>query len=72
MKEVLEQRIDQAIGRTPADLVIRNARILDLVTGELRAGDIAICGERVVGILDSYSGQNEIDGKRPHRCSGIH
>jgi adenine deaminase len=63
MKEVLEQRIDQALGRTPADLVIRNTRILDLVTGELRAGDIAICGERIVGILDSYSGQNEIDGK---------
>src|SRR5271170_6633219 len=63
MKEVLEQRIDQALGRTPADLVVRNSRILDLVTGELRAGDIAICGERIVGILDSYSGQNEIDGK---------
>src|SRR5271163_1695135 len=61
MKEVLEQRIDQALGRTPADLVIRNTRILDLVTGELRAGDIAICGERIVGILDSYRGQNEID-----------
>src|SRR5277367_3599315 len=63
MKEVLEQRIDQALGRTPADLVVRNSRILDLVTGELRAGDIAICGERIVGILDSYRGQNEIDGK---------
>src|SRR5271170_3160466 len=63
MKEVLEQRIDQALGRTPADLVIRNTRILDLVTGELRAGDIALCGERIVGILDSYSGKNEIDGK---------
>jgi adenine deaminase len=63
MRELLEQRIDQALGRTPADLVIRNARILDLVTGKLRPGDIAICGERIVGILDRYSGQNEIDGK---------
>src|SRR6202453_324707 len=63
MKEVLEQRIDQALGRTPADLVIRNTQILDLVTGKLRPGDIAICGERIVGILDSYSGKNEIDGK---------
>jgi len=63
MREMLERRIDQALGRMPADLVIRNARVLDLVTGELRAGDIAICGDRIVGTLDSYSGMREIDAK---------
>ncbi len=63
MREILERRIDQALGQMPADLVIRNARILDLVTGELRAGDIAICGDRIVGTLDSYSGMQEIDAK---------
>jgi adenine deaminase len=63
MREILERRIDQALGQMPADLVIRNARILDLVTGELRAGDIAICGDRIVGTLDSYRGLHEIDAK---------
>lgn len=63
MRGVLERRIDQGLGRSPADLVIRNARILDLVTGELRAGDIAICGDRIVGTLDSYRGVEEIDAK---------
>ena len=63
MREILERRIDQALSRTYADLVIRNARILDLVTGELRAGDIAICGDRIVGTLDSYSRLQEIDAK---------
>jgi adenine deaminase len=63
MREILERRIDQALGRMPADLVIRNVRILNLVTGELRAGDIAICGDRIVGTLDSYSGLHEIDAK---------
>jgi adenine deaminase len=63
VREVLERRIDQALGRVPADLVIKNARTLDLVTGELRGGDIAICGERIVGTLDSYSGVQEIDAK---------
>jgi adenine deaminase len=63
MRAVLERRIDQAIGRTRADLVIRNARILDLVTGELLPGDIAICNERIVGTLDDYSGLHEIDAK---------
>jgi adenine deaminase len=61
MREVLERQIDQALGRQPADLVIRNARILNMVTGELAAGDIAICGATIVGTLDGYRGTEEID-----------
>jgi adenine deaminase len=63
MREILERRIDQAMGRVPADLVVRNARILNLVTGELQSGDIAVCGSTIVGTLDSYRGQEEIDAQ---------
>ena len=34
MRDILERQIDQALGRLPAYLVVRNARILNLVTGE--------------------------------------
>lgn len=54
--------IDQALGRVEADLVIRNTRFLDVITGELVAGDIAICGDRIVGTCESYQGREEIDG----------
>jgi adenine deaminase len=63
-RQGLERRIDQALGRMPADLVIRNARILDLVTGGLKRGDIAICDDLVVGLYDSYRGVQEIDANR--------
>jgi adenine deaminase len=63
MREVLEKRIDQALGRLPADLVVRNARILNLVTGELQTGDIAVCGGTIVGTLDRYSGGEEVDAQ---------
>jgi adenine deaminase len=63
MRQQLEQRIDQALGDVPADLVIRNARTLNLVTGELDDGDIAICGDRIVGTRDSYQGTTEIDAR---------
>ena len=63
MREVLERQIDQAIGRHPADLVVRNARILNLVNGELQSGDIAVCGSTIVGMLDSYQGREEIDAQ---------
>jgi adenine deaminase len=61
MRETLERRIDQAMGRMAADLVVRNARILDLATGVFHSGDIAICGEMIVGTGDSYRGVREID-----------
>ncbi len=60
---MLERQIDQALGRLPADLVVRNARILNLVTGELQSGDIAVCGSTIVGTLDSYRGLEEIDAQ---------
>ena len=60
----LARRIDQAMGREPADLVIRNARLLDVATGTLRdAADIAVCGDTVVGILGSWQGREEIDAQ---------
>src|SRR5271168_297621 len=63
MRDVLERQIDQALGRLPADLVVRNARILNLVTGELQSGDIAVCGSLIVGTFDSYRGVEEIDAQ---------
>jgi adenine deaminase len=63
MRDVLERQIDQALGRLPADLVVRNARILNLVTGEVQSGDIAVCGDKIVGTLDGYRGTEEIDAQ---------
>jgi adenine deaminase len=59
----LESCIDQALSREPADLVIKNTKFLNLVTGETVAGDIAICGSRIVGTYESYAGKREIDGR---------
>jgi adenine deaminase len=57
----LERRIAQARGDEPADLVLRGARVFDLVTGSLIPGDVAICGERIVGIGADYAAAEVID-----------
>jgi len=57
----LERRIDQGTGRQPADLVLKGGRFFDLVTGELVASDIAICGETIVGTVEDYEGREVID-----------
>ncbi|MFA5122283.1 adenine deaminase [Zavarzinia sp.] len=59
----LERMIDQALGRMEADIVIRNTRFLNVATAEVAEGDIAICGDRIVGTYEGYRGKVEIDGR---------
>ena len=53
--------VAQGAGRAPADLVLKGGRVLDLVTGELLDGDVAIAGDTVVGTCESYDGREEVD-----------
>lgn len=57
----LARRIARGRGEEPADLVIRGARLYDLVTGELTSTDIALCGDTIVGTHCAYQGRAEFD-----------
>lgn len=59
----IARRIDRALGRDVADLVIKRTRFVNVVTGEIARGDIAICDDRIVGTYDDYRGAIEIDGR---------
>jgi adenine deaminase len=60
MPSELERSIDQGSGKEPADIVLKGGRFFDLVSGELVAGDVALCGDRIVGTCGSYQGKVEI------------
>lgn len=57
----LKQIIEQARGLVPADLVLKGGRVFDLVTGEMIEGDVAICGDTIVGTCGTYAGRRELD-----------
>jgi adenine deaminase len=57
----LAQRIAQGRGDEPADLVLRGGTVWCMVTGARIAGDVAICGDRIVGIGADYAGRRVID-----------
>jgi adenine deaminase len=59
-KHELKKLIDTAAGRIPADTVIRNGTIVDVYSGSLITGDIAICGGLIAGI-GSYEGRTVLD-----------
>jgi adenine deaminase len=56
-------RIAQGRGTSPADLVITDVRLFDLVAGTLAQTDIAICGDTIVGTYGRYRGSRTIDGR---------
>jgi adenine deaminase len=61
--KTLARRIDQALGREPADVVVRGGRILDVVHGEIVDGDVAICGDTIVGTLGRREGRRVVDAR---------
>lgn len=44
-KEELKKLIDTAAGRIPADTVIKNCQIVNVFSGKIQTGDIALSGE---------------------------
>ena len=66
----LKALIASAAGETEADLVLKNARILNVFTKELEEGDIAVKDGVIVGI-GSYRGRVETDLKGRIVCPGL-
>lgn len=59
----LTHMIQVGRGLAPADIVIKNVSLLDVITGALTKTDIAIVGERIVGTHGTYDGKTTIDGQ---------
>lgn len=57
---MLEQYIDAAVGRKKAETVLKNGRFVNVFTGEICEGDIAVEGGKIVG-FGKYEGETEYD-----------
>lgn len=56
----IKRKIDVAASRKTADLVIKNAKIINVFTNEIIEGNLGVDGEHIIGIGD-YQGLEEID-----------
>jgi len=50
-----------ARGEQPADLVLRNARLVNVFSGQIEHTDIAIAGAQIAGLGAGYQGRHSID-----------
>jgi len=53
--------ISVARGELPADLILANARVVNVFTGEIEPGNVAICGDRIAGVGDYHQAQQVLD-----------
>lgn len=66
----LEKIIRIARGEEEADLVLKNARIVNVFAGDIYESDVAIAESRIVGI-GNYRGKEEVDLDGAHLCPGF-
>jgi len=69
MKDIVRM-IRIARGTMPADLVLKNGRIVNVFSSEVHDGDIAISGTRIAGVGE-YKGRREIDLEGAYILPGL-
>jgi adenine deaminase len=60
-----------ARGDEPADVLLRNGRVVNVFTGEIIEADIAIAGDTIVGVGPGYEAKEEIDLGGRYVCPGL-
>lgn len=65
-----QQLLSCARGDTPCDLVLRNALVINMFTGEIMEQDVGIAGGRIAG-LGQYHGHQELDLDGRYLCPGF-
>jgi len=56
----LQEKLRMARGETPAELLFKNAQLVNVLSGEIHPGNVAVYDGRVIGIGD-YEASNVID-----------
>ncbi|MFV0352136.1 MAG: adenine deaminase [Oscillospiraceae bacterium] len=69
MKDV-KKLIDVAAGRCPADLVFKHANVVNVFTGEILPGDVAVVDGVIAGVGE-YEGKEQVDCTDQYLCPGF-
>lgn len=69
-RKELKKLVDTAAGREPADIVIKNGKIVDVYTGCIKEGDVAISGRWIAGV-GKYDGVEKVDARGKYIAPGF-
>jgi len=57
----IDEIIPVALGKVPSDVLLTNCKIVNVFTGKIEEGNIALYGKRIAGVGDYGSGKEIID-----------
>jgi len=60
-----------AKGELPADLLLANAKIINVFNGKIEPGNIAICGEKIAGVGDYHKAKEVVDVRGKYIAPGL-
>lgn len=66
----LKRRISLALGEEPADLFVKNCRLVNTLSGEVHDASFAVADGMVVGFGD-YEAQDTLDAQGRYVCPGL-
>ncbi|MBA7612018.1 Adenine deaminase [subsurface metagenome] len=71
MATKLASLISVAKGELPADLLLANAKVVNVFTGEIEPGNVAICGDRIAGVGDYHRAKQVVDLSGKYLAPGL-
>ena len=71
MSAKLARLISVAKGELPADLILANGRVVNVFTGEVEPGNVAICGDSIAGVGDYQQAEKVIDLSGKYVAPGL-
>ncbi len=63
--------IPVSLGKEPADIILKNCKIINVFSGNIEEGNIALFRKRIAGIGDYKYGKEVIDLKGKYVCPGL-
>lgn len=67
----LKKLIQVAAGKLPADLVLKNGKVIDVYQGKISTGDVAIVDGLIAGIGEDYEGETHLDAAGKYISPGL-
>ncbi len=67
----MRELIAVARGEAPADLVLKNAHIVNTFTGEIEKANVAVHQDRIAGVGDYRQGKEVLDLEGSYLCPGL-
>jgi len=71
MTKKLAELISVAKGETPADLILANAKVINVFNGEIETGNVAIYRDRIAGVGDYRQAKKTLDLSGKYIAPGL-